>query len=390
MQLHELIFSEKRNYKLIRHFSFWAIWWLYFSLSYLLLQQPVPDSKLLYLTPGAHLPLKTFLLVMLFAITCYPVIYFVFPQVISGKWLNATVYFILICLFLFVASYFLYWNIFSLIDFSFRSSKNNSEGTRFWPPVNLGLMNFIKVIAAAISIKYVKHWWQKQQESQRLEKEKINTELQLLKAQVHPDFLFKTLNNIHIHALSSSPRTTEMLLKLSDLLSYMLYECDRSTVPLAKEVEMMKGYMQLEKIRYRDEPEIQVNIKGDLNGKSIAPFLLLPFIENSFKYCSQMTEHFWINMDIRVERDHFSMKLTNGISEKIANQTSLHTNGLINVQKRLILLYPDKHELKMAMEQEMSIVLLDIYLREIVDAPSKDEEIDLTTTKQEGSFTSVL
>ena len=362
MQLHELIFSEKRNYKLIRHFAFWAIWWLYFSLSYLLLQQPLPGTKLPYLTPGDHLPLKTFLLVLLFVITCYPVIYFLFPQAISGQWLKATAYIILTCLFLFIASYFLYWNIFSLIDSLFGSSKVNSEVPRFWPPISFGLMNFIKVAAAAISIKYVKHWWQKQKESQRLQKAKINAELQLLKAQVHPDFLFKTLNNIYMHARSSSPRTTEMLLKLSDLLSYMLYECGRSIVPLEKEVEMMEAYMQLEKIRYHDEPEIQVYIKGGLDGKWIAPFLLLPFIEHSFKYCSQMTERFWINMDIRMEQDHFSMKLTNGISENIADQTSLHTNELVNVKKRLSLLYPGKHELKMTTEQEMLIVLIDIYL----------------------------
>ncbi len=107
----------------------------------------------------------------------------------------------------------------------------------------------------------------KQKESERLESEKINAELQLLKAQVHPDFLFKTLNNIYTHAASSSPRTSGMLLKLSDLLSYMLYECDKPVVPLEKEIAMMKEYMQLEKIRYNDEPEMEVNIKGDLTGK---------------------------------------------------------------------------------------------------------------------------
>ena len=84
---------------------------------------------------------------------------------------------------------------------------------------------------------------------------------------------------------------------------------------------MMKEYMQLEKIRHNDEPEMEVNIKGDLNGKMIAPFLLLPFIENSFKHCGQMTEQFWINMDIRIEGNHFTMKLTNGISEQADDQS---------------------------------------------------------------------
>ena len=247
----------------------------------------------------------------------------------------------------------MFWNVFSFIDSSSGTSKTNYSTARFWPALNLGLMDFAKVAAAAGVIKYLKYWWLKQKESERLEKEKINAELQLLKAQVHPDFLVKTLNNIYTHAASSSPRTSGMLLKLSDLLSYMLYECDKPLVPMEKEIAMMKDYMQLEKIKHNDEPEMQVNVKGDLNGQMIAPFLLLPFIENSFKHCGQMTEQFWINMDIRMEGDNFSMKLTNGISESISGQSLLNTNGLANVQKRLALVYPGIHELKMSTEQEM-------------------------------------
>jgi len=139
---------------------------------------------------------------------------------------------------------------------------------------------------------------------------------------------------------------------------------------------MMKEYMQLEKIRYNDEPEIQVSIKGNLGGKSIAPFLLLPFIENSFNHCRQMTEQFWINMDTRMEGDNFSMKLTNGISENLPVQSLLNTNGLVNVQKRLSLLYPGTHELKMATEQEMFIVFLNIRLTDNEDILVEEEEID--------------
>lgn len=362
MQWHEFIFSEQRNHKLLRHFVFWTLWWLYFLFCFFLFQQPIRNSRLKYLTPGDHLPPKTFLLILLFALACYPLIYFILPKIIKGKWMQGTAYFILLCTLLYIASDFLYWEIFSFIDFSFGSSKANYSVTRFWPAINLGLMNFAKVAAAATIIKYLKYWWLKQKEGQRLEKEKVNTELQLLKAQVHPDFLFKTLNNIYNHALSSSPRTSGMLLKLSDLLSYMLYECNRSTVALEKEIEMMKEYMQLEKIRYNDEPEMQVSIKGELNDKRIVPFLLLPFIENSFNYCKQMTEQFWINMDIRMEGDNFSMKLTNGIAESFPDQSLLNTNGLANVQKRLSLLYPGIHELKMTTEQEMFIVLLNIRL----------------------------
>jgi two-component system LytT family sensor kinase len=391
MQWHEFIFSDQRKHKLMRHFVFWALWGLYFLCCFILFNDPTGNKVNPFnLAHGDQLVLKTFLLVLLYALACYPLIYFILPEIIKRKWLKATAYFILLCSLLYAATYFLFWNGFSFIDSYFGSSKTYYSVARFWPALNLGLMNFAKVAATAVIIKYLKYWWLKQKEGQRLEKEKINAELQLLKAQVHPDFLFKTLNNIYTHALSSSPRTSGMLLKLSDLLSYMLYECDSPLVPLEKEIAMMKEYMQLEKIRYNDEPEIQVSIKGDLGGKRIAPFLLLPFIENSFNHCRNMTEQFWINMDIRVERENFSMKLTNGISESLAEPSLLKTNGLANVQKRLSLLYPGIHELKMATEQEMFIVFLNIRLTDDAEMTVEEEEIDFAIPRNEKTIVPVL
>ena len=170
----------------------------------------------------------------------------------------------------------------------------------------------------------------------------------------------------------------------------MLYECNGSTVSLEKEIAMMKEYMQLEKIRYNDDPEIQVNIKGELNHKRIAPFLLLPFIENSFNHCRQMTEQFWLNMDIRMEGDNFSMKLTNGISESLPDQSLLNTNGLANVQKRLSLLYPENHELKITTEQEMFIVFLNIRLMDNAAIAGEEGEIDFAITKNKKTIVPVL
>jgi len=401
MHWHEFIFSEQRNHKLLRHFVFWAAWWLFFLICFILFNNETllfsnyltnPGNKVnpFNLSPGDHLLLKTSLLLLLYALACYPLIYFILPEIIKRKWLKATAYFILICSILYIATWFLFWNVFSFIDSYSGSSKTNYSVARFWPALNLGLMTFAKIAAVALIIKYLKYWWLKQKESQRLEKEIINAELQLLKAQVHPDLLFKTLNNIYAHALSSSPRTSGMLLKLADLLSYMLYECESALVPLEKEIAMMKEYMQLEKIRYNDEPEIQVSIKGEMNGKSIAPFLLLPFIENSFNNSRQMTERFWINMDIRLEGNNFSMKLTNGIAESLADESLLNTKGLANVQKRLSLLYPGTYELKMSTEQEMFIVLLTIRLTDDAGNAAVDEEIDFARTRNDKTTVPVL
>ncbi len=234
-----------------------------------------------------------------------------------------------------------------------------------------------------MAIKLMKYWWLKQKEKESLEREKINTELQLLKAQIRPGFLFNALNNIYAYSLAGSPRASEMLLKLSDLLSYMLYECDKALVPLEKEIEMMKQYMLLEKIRLDENLEMEVSVKGKLSGKKIAPFLLLPFIENSFKHCRSMTEQPWVNMEIKIEEDIFSLKLVNGIMPDISGQQELHNNELVNVQKRLTLLYPEKHELKTSTEQEMFVVLLKIQLDASV--PNEKDAMSNTSMADEQS-----
>src|SRR5688572_5826243 len=203
MQWRDFIFSEKKKFKVLRHLTFWTAWWLYFLLCYYLFQQRFPDPmKPFFLTLGDPLPLKIFLLVLLYAIASYSMIYLFLPWIIKGKWLKTLPSILILCGFLFFASHFLYWNIFPLIDPTFELYRAKNSLARSWPAISLGLLNFIKVAAAAITIKYVKYWWLKQKESEKLDREKINAELQLLKAQVHPDFLFKTLNNIYTHALA--------------------------------------------------------------------------------------------------------------------------------------------------------------------------------------------
>jgi len=151
-----------------------------------------------------------------------------------------------------------------------------------------------------------------------------------------------------------------MLMKLSDLLSYMLYECDKPKVPLDKELTMMKEYMELEKIRFDKRLEMQIVIKGDAGGKYIAPFLLLPFIENSFQQCAHVSEQPWINMEIKIEDSFVVIQLLNGIPLILEEQTIAGSIDFANVQKRLQLLYPDMHELKMNAEQEIFAVILKI------------------------------
>lgn len=362
MPLHNLIFSNKPGWRLQRNLLFWLLWWLYISFCEYLYQIPMPGkARSLYMNLGSPVLLKTFSLVIIYAISCYALLYILLPLLIKREWLLSGLLLLAVSSFLYLATYFLCWTVFPLMERFLGSSGISNYGTKFWPAINLGWIAPLKIVASAVILKYVKNWWVKLKQVESLEREKISTDLRLLKAQVHPDLLFKTLNNIHAHSLAASSRTSTMLLKLSDLLSYMLYECDRLVVPLEKEIKMMKEYMELEKISREDQAETEITTKGEMNGKYIAPFLLLPFIENSFRHCSLMKEQPWINMDIHTEGNNFSMKLTNGVADEFRVQAYSFA-GLANVQKRLTLLYPGRYDLKISLEQEMLIVLLNIQL----------------------------
>jgi len=202
-----------------------------------------------------------------------------------------------------------------------------------------------------------------------LQKENSNAELQLLKAQIRPGFLFSSLEHIYAYTKNKSPKAQELLLKFSDLLSYLLYECDDAKVPLEKELSMMKEYMIMEKIRFGKNLEMEIDIKGETGNKKIAPLLLLPFIENSFRQCNRHEEQSWVNLEISIENNSLTMKLMNGISMDKTEQEALQ-DEINNVQKRLKLLYPGSHELKMYTEQEICMTFLKINLVEKSDLQS--------------------
>jgi LytS/YehU family sensor histidine kinase len=185
----------------------------------------------------------------------------------------------------------------------------------------------------------------------------------LLKAQIHPHFLFNTLNNIYAFTLSASPKAPQMVKKLSGLLRYIIHECNQPRVPLEKELAMIRDYMELEKIRYEEQMDMTVDIRGNCENKMIAPLLLIPFVENSFKHgTSKMLSRPWVTLHVIVEENIFYLLLTNSKPEEYGNPHSEGGIGLANVQKRLALLYPGNHVIKMTEEPRNFTVLLEINL----------------------------
>lgn len=227
------------------------------------------------------------------------------------------------------------------------------------------LFNYPIVAGFAVILKMMKRSWLKQQETYHVAKEKTTAELQLLKAQIHPHFLFNTLNNIYFFTLTSPQKAPEMLIKLSDILRYIIDECNQPLVPLAKELKMIQDYMALEKMRYGERLRMQLEINGDYEHQMIAPLILIPLVENSFKHgASKMLTTPSVNLNIKIEGQFLYFLLSNAKPDELILPQLNGRIGLTNVKKRLQLLYPSSHELNIAESKNSFEVFLKIKLAE--------------------------
>ncbi|WP_456440572.1 sensor histidine kinase [Psychroserpens sp.] len=188
-------------------------------------------------------------------------------------------------------------------------------------------------------------------------------ELKLLKSQLNPHFLFNTLNNLYGLSVVKSDKLPSLMLKLSDLLRYSLYDTKEMYVPLEKEIQYLKNYMSLEKIRLEDKTEISFNKTGNTSSLKIAPMLLIVFVENAFKHLGiSKNNKNNVLVNLITEDEKLTFKCTNTIDETKAQEQNLEKGksgiGLQNAKKRLHLLYPNMHELTIKKENENHIVQL--------------------------------
>jgi len=226
------------------------------------------------------------------------------------------------------------------------------------------LTEFPVVIFAAL-IKMLTYWYQNQQQNQKLIQEKLEAELKFLKAQIHPHFLFNTLNNLYALTLKKSDLAPEMVLKLSELLNYMLYESNVRTISLKKEIDLLTNFIELEKIRYGNLLDVNFDVTGELENKQIAPLLLLPFVENSFKHgVSKKLSNKWVDINLKTENSSLILKVKNSKEENGNNESTDYSEGigLINVNRRLELLYPQKYQLDMIDQGTEFAVILKLEL----------------------------
>ena len=219
---------------------------------------------------------------------------------------------------------------------------------RGFPGVFFSLFDVLPIIVILSGFKFAWDALRKQKEVESLRAAVQDSEMQFLKSQINPHFLFNNLNNLYSYAIEQSPKTPQIILELSSVLRYMLYECREEYVSLAKEVEQLKNFTRLYQLQIEDRGEVRFHTQNILTNYQIAPLILIVFIENAFKH-SQASQSDNIKIDIEVKLEgngmlHFYCK--NNYQEFTNTDNLSNGIGLENVKKRLVLMYPDTHQLR--------------------------------------------
>ncbi len=223
----------------------------------------------------------------------------------------------------------------------------------------LALMFFFIFIISS-GIKIINKWFESEKKKTLIEKEKLQTELTHLKAQINPHFLFNVLNTIYALSLKKSDNTPDAVMQLSKLLRYIVNETQSDKVPLDKEVDCINNYIDLQKMRLSETVEITYRKSGDFMQASIAPLMLITFVENVFKHGVSTHEVSPILIEISIEKNVFSFKTTNRIFKQSDEESA--GIGLVNTRKRLELIYPENHKLTITESKSMFNVELTINL----------------------------
>ena len=209
---------------------------------------------------------------------------------------------------------------------------------------------FIAFISITTLLKLSKSWFvvnQLQRELLEKEKQRVHEELKALKAQINPHFFFNTLNSIYSMSLDKDERLPGTVLQLSELMRYFLYESKEDLVPLSKEIQVLKDYIALQKIRSNDQLRVKTLVENDIKQEKIAPLMLITFLENAFKHGAKgETGTSFIDLVISLNHNllNFSLENNKGTVD-LVEKTDHKGLGLENVKRRLELIYPGKHEL---------------------------------------------
>ncbi len=332
--------------RIAQHVLFWVAQLVFYGVIY---GSYADNYSQTFYEESIYLPVKI--------VFTYLVLYFLLPAfLLPGKYLQFLVWFG-------VAS-FLGGLVQRYIAFNFDYPIYYPEALRdpfmYFPKISKLIAAIYPPMFMAMAIKLLKFWYANREAQQILQQEKLEAELKFLKTQIHPHFLFNTLNNLYALTLKKSELAPTMVLKLSELINYMLYECRGEEVLLEKEIKFINNYVDIERLRYGDKLEVEIMVRGNAHGRTIAPLILLPFIENCFKHGASLElDQSWVKVDIEILPDRMLFKIENN---KVASHGIQQSDGIgiANARRRLALIYPNRHELKILSGDETFLVILTI------------------------------
>lgn len=337
--------SHKWTFKrIVLHLLFWLFYVLFFGLFY----GKYGHDYRLHLT-------ETALMMPFVMLATYTTIYLILPYYLQTKRLFFTVSIVVVLLLAVTLGERIYLRWLNDLPITF----DTLFGVTF-----LYLMletNFM--VGLGFTVKFVKKWFEQQQEKHEVEKMHLESELNVLKGQLHPHFLFNTMNNLYALSLEKSSKTSEGIAKMSDLLRSVLYECNELEIELDNEINLIRNYIDLEKMRYGDRLKVNFEVIGLTAKKRIAPMMLFTFVENSFKHGSSNDhENPFIDIKLKVNTNELIFKVQNSKPKSIGSNSDRKEGGigLANVKKRLEIIYKGKYDLKCGNEDCRYHVVLKI------------------------------
>ncbi len=320
---------------LTSRFVYHAVFWILFGggLLYIDFNQNIVDSTL-------HTLSTQLINLIFFAIIIYFNLLYLVPNYF--KWNKLSHYLMLLVLFVIIITPIKMMVLYlKLHDFPVRQAILIEDK---W---NVFYMNLI-VAGFSTIFKIISDWARHQREKNELGTRAMQSELNFLRTQINPHFLFNTLNNLYALTLKKSDKAPEIVIKLSEMMRYMLYECNEKEVPLVKEVNYIRNYLELEKIRQIKQIDIQLKVNGMVMNQRIAPLMFIPFIENSFKHgLGNHTSEGFIHILLDVKSDSVHLNVSNSKPPTLPVREVKRSGGigLVNVRRRLDLIYPKHHKL---------------------------------------------
>ncbi len=247
-----------------------------------------------------------------------------------------------------------------LIFKSYVLMRMHGQQIGFWSYFVGAFFTSLTFIFLSTTVKFTIYWFRNERTQRDLENQRLTAELSFLKSQINPHFLFNSLNSIYSLAYQRSETTPDAILKLSEIMRYMLYECNDNKVSLEKELQYLQNYIDLQKIRFGEKAYIDFKISGRVDGQKIVPLLLIAFIENAFKHgvANNASSPIQILIEVDDSRLHFFAQNKKHNNNR-DNQGGI---GLINVTRRLDLLYPESYKLNIINQPDIYSVELQLSL----------------------------